>query len=639
MYVKYINLSEKQYSEYTNNENSIINLEKTNIFIGKNNSGKSRLMRQVLINEYNQNYYINENVEDFIELKENIEKIVSSMSDYALQRYKETYLSRENIRTKIYRNEKDEEKLGLFICNLLYYEENDLIYRKMQSKRIIKTSSSFSRDSNFPQTYGRNPIKTKIKELYIKIIDEKQDVKPNTVYFPSFLSLRKLDNIDTESDAKYHTGISKMFYNNYFAKLKDFKNIKTGQEIYLDMKSQLLGLNKDRERFLQYERYIGENFFNNKEISIFIKDDDNNIYIKEGDEEPYPIYELGDGLQTLITITYYLFMNMDQPLKVFIDEPEVHLHPGLQRLLISKLQDYKNCQFFISTHSSSMIDICDEYDKNTSIVCVDKVNCEKKAYNSAYDDMNLYELIGVRPSSIILSNCTIWVEGPTDIYYLDTFLKLYSELKKKKEFILGYNYNYAFNGSINIASKIDFDNEDTATMKINKLSKNNFIIFDSDNLNKENANYEKINLLKNKLGNRCSVINKLKTIENIIHPQMLYDYYNDNYNSKDKKIKPLVLSFFEKIKQKYGTKEYFEMDIADEMADYINNRVDKKDIKKYRKYCNNLWNSNKYSLAVYFANKIKELPKEEKEQVYKNTMIGFTTMIQNIYKFIVENNL
>ena len=45
------------------------------------------------------------------------------------------------------------------------------------------------------------------------------------------------------------------------------------------MKKQLLGLNKDRERFLQYEKYIGENFFNNREVSIFIKDDDNNIYI------------------------------------------------------------------------------------------------------------------------------------------------------------------------------------------------------------------------------------------------------------------------------------------------------------------------------------------------------------------------
>lgn len=638
MYVKYIDLSDKQYSEYTNSENSTVNLEKTNIFIGKNNSGKSRLMRQVLISEYNKNYYINDNFEDFIELKQNIENMLKGMSDYVIEKYKETYLSKENIREKVYRNEEDEEKLGMFICNLLYYEENDAMYRKLQGKRVVKNSSSFSRDFNFPQNNGKRDMKSKIREVYSKIIDEKQDVRPNTIYFPAFLSLRKLDNIDVEKEPQYHTGISNMFFKDYFAKLKDFDNIKTGQEIYLDMKKQLLGLNRDRERFLKYEEYISKNFFDNKEISIFIKDDDKNIYIKEEDENEYPIYMLGDGLQTLITITYYLFMNNDTPLKVFIDEPEVHLHPGLQRLLISKLQEYKNCQYFISTHSSSMIDICDEYDKNTSIVCVDKVECEKMAYNSAYDDMNLYDLIGVRPSSIILSNCTIWVEGPTDIYYIDTFLKLYSKLKNKKQFILGYNYNYAFNGSINIASKIDFDNDETSTMKIKKLSKNNFIIFDSDNLNKENANYEKIQNLKTKLGESCYVIKKLKTIENIVPPRILKEYFKDNYNSKDKKIKPIVLAFFDHIMKEYGTDNYSQMDIADEMAEYINKHIDKKEIKKYRKYCNSLWSSNKYNLAIYFSNKIANMQDEEKKEIFEEIMSGFINMINKIYKFIENNN-
>lgn len=638
MYVKYIDLSGKQYLEYTNSENSVINLEKTNIFIGKNNSGKSRLMREILINEYNQNYYINDNVEDFVDLKQKIEKMLLGMSDYVKEKYKETYLSKECIREKIYRSEYEEAKLGTFICNLLYYEENNAMYKKLQEKKVEKSGFSFTRDTNFPQNAGKRELKFKIREVYSKIIDNKKNIKPNTIYFPAFLSLRKLDNIDSEKGAQYHTGISRMFYNDYFSKLKDFNNIKTGQEIYLDMKRQLLGLNKDRERFLEYEKYVSENFFDNREISIFIKDDDKNIYIKEDNEKEYPIYMLGDGLQTLITITYYLFMNDDKPLKVFIDEPEVHLHPGLQRLLISKLQEYKNCQYFISTHSSSMIDICDEYDENTSIICVDKIDCEKKAYNSAYDDMNLYDLIGVRPSSIILSNCTIWVEGPTDIYYIDTFLKLYSKLKSKKQFILGYNYNYAFNGSINIASKIDFDNDETATMKINKLSKNNFIIFDNDNLNKENANYKKIEKLKLKLGESCHVIKKLKTIENIIPPQILKEYFKENYKSKDRKIKPIVLAFFDSITQKYGTDNYFQMDIADEMAEYISNHIGKRDIKKYRKYCNNLWNSNKYNLALYFSDKIESMNSEEQKAIFEEIMSGFIKMINKIYKFIERSN-
>ena len=149
MYVKYIDLSGKQYSEYTNSENSTVNLEKTNIFIGKNNSGKSRLMRQVLISEYNKNYYINDNFEDFIELKQNIENMLKGMSDYVIEKYKETYLSKENIREKVYRNEEDEEKLGMFICNLLYYEENDAMYRKLKGNRVVKNIYYFYRYFNF----------------------------------------------------------------------------------------------------------------------------------------------------------------------------------------------------------------------------------------------------------------------------------------------------------------------------------------------------------------------------------------------------------------------------------------------------------------------------------------------------------
>jgi hypothetical protein len=211
-------------------------------------------------------------------------------------------------------------------------------------------------------------------------------------------------------------------------------------------------------------------------------------------------------------------------------------------------------------------------------------------------------------------------------------------LKNKKQFILGYNYNYAFNGSINIASKIDFDNEDTATMKINKLSKNNFVIFDNDNLSVENVNYKKIKKLKKKLGKRCNVVAKLKTIENIIPPIILKEFYNANYKPRDKKLKTIVLAFFEEIMTKYGTDSYSEMDIADEMAIYIDEHVDNKDTEGYRKRCKNLWKSNKYNLAIYFANRVKDMTEEEKKHIYDETIQGFTEMIQEIYKFINENN-
>ena len=639
MYVKYLDLLADEYKEYSYSENKYIKLDKMNIFIGKNNSGKSRLMRMILLKEYNREYYVNQNIDDFIELKKSIEFVVANSTEYIQKKYKETYLSKEIINGKIYRNMEDEEKLALFICDLLYYHYNDEIYRKLQNNNIIRNRYAFTHDNKINITDNYRSKQKEIMELYDRIISEIEKVSPKTLFFPSLLSLRKLHNMDSNQNSFYNKGMSKMFYDEYFKSIKDFSdNIKTGQEVYDDMKKQLLSLNKERELFLKFEKYIGDNFFDGKDISIFIKDDDNNIYVQEKYEKPYPIYMLGDGIQTLIIITYYLYKNKNEPLKIFIDEPEIHLHPGLQRLLISKLQEYTNYQIFISTHSSSIIDICDEYDYNTSIICVDKIEGNKIAYNSAYDDMNLYELIGIRPSSLILSNCTIWVEGPTDIYYIDTYLKIFSIIKNKKKFILGYNYNYAFNGSINIASKIDFEDDESATMKINKLSKNNFLIFDSDNLNPENANYQKIQKLKEKIGDNCHVIKKLKTIENIIPPTYFHEYFSTQFNPKKKSIKPLVLNFFDNLKKKYGSDEYFKLDIPDLMAEYINKYAEKKDIKYYRKYCNSLWNSNKCNFALYFSNKLINLSLADKEKIFNETMKEYIKMIEKIYNFIDNNN-
>lgn len=640
MYVKNLNLSSGEYSEYNNDDNNIVTLNKINIFIGKNNSGKSRLMRKILQQEFSKKTLINDNIQDYVELQSNIKEIINKNTAIR-EFYNETYLSREILKDvkKVYRNEMDEEKLALFVCNILYPDNYYDIYKKLQSKKIIRNTYGFVSKQNFPIVTG-NDLKNKIIINYNNIIEQCYETTAETIFFPSILSLRKLDTINLPNDSNYNQKLSEMFFEDYFSSQSELKklNIKTGQEVYDDMKEQLLGLSQDRKKFLAFENYISKNFFNGENVSIFIKKTDNNIYIKEGKEQEYPIYLLGDGLQTLITITYYLFMNDNKPLKVFIDEPEIHLHPGLQRLLINKLLEYSNYQIFISTHSSSMIDICDEHDAITSIICVEKKEENKVAYNSCYDDMNLYELIGIRPSSLILSNCTIWVEGPTDIYYIDAYLNLYSKLKNKKEYKVGYNYNYAFNGSINIASKIDFMNDNEANMKIKKLSRNNFIIFDSDNLNEDNKNYQKIKEIKKIMGESCYTVKKLKTIENIIYPKILYEYYKSNYNPKDSNLLSIVLDFFIDLEKKYNKSNYFEMNIPDLMAEYINKNVGKRDIEKYKRYCKNLWNSNKSGLAVFFLSKIKNINEEEQLIIFNNTMKEYIDMIKKIYKFIEKSN-
>lgn len=642
MYLSIVDLSKTEYNEYKSNENNeIVTFQKTNVFIGKNNSGKSRFMRQLLINEFNKDYIVNDYSNQIKQLKEALEEIIETANDYTKDMYKKTYLYYLREGQIISRSVEQELELGKLICGIIYKDSSykgELLYRKLKEKKIEKSPYSFMGDSNIKieQDILRRNVNI-LHDKYSILIDNIQSfVVPDTMFFPALTSLRKLNNLFEEDT--YHDGLSKMFYSNYFSSIKNFNNIKTGQEIYNDMKKMLLGLKVDRELFLEYEDYISKNFFNGKHISIFIKEDDQNIYIKEEQEPEYPIFELGDGLQTLITITYYLFMNKNKPLKIFVDEPEIHLHPGLQRLLISKLQEFDKAQFFISTHSSSMIDICDEYDNNTAIICVEKKDEQKIVYNSAYDDMDLYTLIGIRPSSVILSNCTIWVEGPTDVYYIDELLRCYAQATNKKIPILGYNYNYAFNGSINIASKFDFDNDpENSTLKINKLSKKNFIIFDSDNMNRDCTNYKKMQEIKRILKEKCVVLSNIKTIENIIPIEMLKGFFIENYKPKQRKNKEYILSYLDTLLD-CDKNEYLRKDLPDELAEYIFARDASKDEKGWREYCNNLWNSNKINIAIYFAEEVKKMNTEERKELLRKIPNTFTNMIKKIYNFIEQNN-
>ena len=48
-------------------------------------------------------------------------------------------------------------------------------------------------------------------------------------------------------------------------------------------------------------------------------------------------------------------------------------------------------------------------------------------------DRDLLASLGVRPSSVYLANCTVWVEGITDRLYITKYMKKYLEIIKKEE--------------------------------------------------------------------------------------------------------------------------------------------------------------------------------------------------------------
>ena len=62
-----------------------------------------------------------------------------------------------------------------------------------------------------------------------------------------------------------------------------------------------------------------------------------------------------------------IFLEQDREAFFFIEEPESHLHPEWQTMLINTLQEFHKHTFFISTHSASFINIDTERFKQVLI--------------------------------------------------------------------------------------------------------------------------------------------------------------------------------------------------------------------------------------------------------------------------------
>jgi len=103
--------------------------------------------------------------------------------------------------------------------------------------------------------------------------------------------------------------------------------------------------------------------------------------------------------------------------------------------------------FFIATHSNHVLDTTLE-SSNTSIFRVEKEIKENEKvpnFKITYQDKNkeILDCLGVSASSVFLANGVIWVEGPSDVIYIEKWLKLYEEIhKEKRKFHKGLNYSF-----------------------------------------------------------------------------------------------------------------------------------------------------------------------------------------------------
>ncbi|MCT3960100.1 AAA family ATPase [Elizabethkingia anophelis] len=489
-------LLEKSDSFYLANGDKIIpleylpNIDKINIFIGTNNSGKSKFMRKIMASE------------SFILLKESAFDTIN----YTIN--SNAYSVGRGIKSLI-RNVNIKEQLN-------WLKGMDSLYNRFQDSDLYSITHQ-------PKIYYIPTLRS-AHTLYIDKSDESS--------FQKFRIYEKIED-DIFSDT---------LRKNY--EIDDRVDIFTGVHLHKNILNARNSKRETRKKFENFEKFISKNFFDSRTIDIIAEFDkdanrkgDNtkeiiSIHI-EGEKYSRDLFNLGDGIQALIILMYKIFLAENNSY-VFIDEPEINLHPGMQRLFLEQIQSNsdlakKNLTYFISTHSNHFLDLTLEKENVSVYSFYSKVeeDGEKKLIikNVNVGDNEILKNIGVNNSSVFMANSSIWVEGISDRIYIRAFLKSYckfNKLKFPKEDIdfaffeyAGSNIDHYFFTDID---DVKMQDEIISNIKAMSLSNRIFLIADSDNAKANTAKGKRIAKIESakSLNFEPKIIREYREIENFI---------------------------------------------------------------------------------------------------------------------------
>ena len=627
-------------------------LSTVNILIGRNNSGKSKFLRTLLLNQFT---YSEVNYVDRHIVLEHLDALLAILNDTATQMGVNT----KQYSIGGYRQEKGQQvpfKHPLTFIEDLRKKIDEQFEPSLFNKDFAEITRNLieAKDYNLPTNMNNTRIRDQIGSGNFKefveqvrnsasmlntiIEDTSEHITTELVekkfYIPMIRGMRPLlVSSDKETDdVNHYFDRTKKDYFHHMEIDKEKIEIFTGLELYQKLQRLLLGRPEWRDWVKEYEEVISKYFFDKEPISLIPEMDYDTVSIKIGDEDQFPIFHLGDGLQTIIIMTFNAYIEQKRCL-FFMEEPDLCLHPGQQRTLIRFL--LKECpkhQYFLTTHSNHLLELSLDFD-DISIFSMnkqfnpDEQSSEKPSTifeisNLSSKDFNILSELGVRNSSVLLSNSTIWVEGITDRYYLRSYMKKFvndyqgknEDLSKLKE---DYHYSFVeYQGSTLDHWTWDQKDEGVKRIQAKNVCANSVLIADGDIETKGGRKKE----YQQMFGKDQFIGLESKEIENLIPAEILKKYLLN-----DGGINPRSIKIDSIVRSEYQGKDKDKKFIG--LGAYLNERLNLK------KYCDS--KSGTIKNKKLFCEKVTKLMDEKDDWKLPSDM---EDICRKIFTHILKQN-